>query len=258
MNEAGDDVSNSSEELLKTRFGGATVAENIKRASACGRIIAHADGTVELAERSGAVNWLTIDVPNAPPLSCQFLMHFLFHNAYARSAVPYGCRECYKVKVAPRTLRELVAAWQIAKRIECRSKWGVDSYSGDIYAGYFYASGLAPARAIYEVVRKAFDAEAKLGPELPMSIMHRCVQYEAVAACDQSDFSPEMAKLEAYLKCRFRWRRRCVQVPAVLAYWIDAAVRTGDDTYLDFTGGRRLRPKTLADHPQPAGGANPN
>ncbi len=84
----------------------------------------------------------------------------MFHHAYAESAVPNGCSGCYKVKVVLRTLRELVAAWEIGKRTPCKSKWGTDlnnAYSQNIYAGYFYVSGLDGARALFKVVRETID-----------------------------------------------------------------------------------------------------
>ena len=34
-----------------------------------------------------------------------------------------------------------------------------------------------------------------------------------------------------------------------MAHWIDTAFRIGDDTYLDFTNGRRLKPKMVSYDP---------
>ena len=244
-------VTKTPEELLSLRFGGATVAENLKQAIESGQIIEHADGTLELRRIPNLHHW--IDVPYGPQLGCQFSKHFAFPSVYARSAVPYGCRECYKVKVAPRTLRELVAAWQIAKRIACRSKWGIDfdnRYSEDFYAGYFYASGLEAARTIYKVVRQAFDSDPKLGAGLPMRIKRGCSVYEAaLGPSDRYEFTPEMKELEDYLKSRFRKREREKRLHGVLVEWIDCAFRRGDQTYLDFTGGKRLRPASMSYDP---------
>src|ERR1700748_1575686 len=94
------------EELLQMRFGGATVAENIKRTVESGELITNEDGTLELppSPNNQAVNWMY--VANGPSLGCDFLFEMVFRKVYKKTAVPYGCRECYKVKVAPRTLRE--------------------------------------------------------------------------------------------------------------------------------------------------------
>ncbi len=206
-----------------------------------------ADNSSELADyQPNGRNWVIVF--NGPPLECRFLMQLMFKIAYGRSAAPHGCSACYKVKVAPGSLRELVAAWRIAKRVECTSKWGIDffnPYSQDVYAGYFYTSGLDAARRLLKVVREAFDADPNLGPGIPITIKRGCSEYEiALGPLDRFDFKPEMAEVEDYLKSRFRWPQRAGRGDAVLAHWIDVAFRMGDDTYLDFTDGKRLRPRT--------------
>lgn len=243
----------SSDELLDLRFGGATIAENLSRAVASGELIENNDGTLSPrpVPDNERVNWMYVH--SKTPMGCRFLMDFLFKGAYAKSAVPYGCRACYKVKVIPRTLRELAATWQIARGIECNSKWGIDLYnphSQNLYAGYFYASGLDGARVISKVAREAFASDARIGSEIPMTIKRGCSEYEAaLGRSDRYEFTPEMAELESYLKSRFREGKRSDRLNAALAFWIDLAFRIGDDTYLDFTGGKRLRPAMLAYDP---------
>jgi hypothetical protein len=64
-----------------------------------------------------------------------------------------------------------------------------------------------------------------------------------------------MAEAEAALSALFR---RPVRKPAnyrmlraaAMVTWIDFAYRMGDDTYLDFTGGKRLHPRTIAFPPE--------
>jgi hypothetical protein len=240
------------EELLALRIGATTVDENLRRSIETGRLIEDADGTLQLPNKQKkTANW--VFVHNGPPLDCGFLMDFIFRRAYAEAAVPHGCSACYKVKVVPGTLRELVAAWGIAKRIECRSKWGTDldnSFSQNTYAGYFYVAGLEAARALFKVVRETFAADPKLGPDIAMTIKRGCSEYEAaVGPSDSYAFTPEMAELEAYLKSRFRERKGAHHASMVVAHWIEIAFRIGDDTYLDFTGGKRLRKKTMTYDP---------
>jgi hypothetical protein len=236
------------EQLLALRVGQTSTEENLRRSIASGRLIENADGTLELAgDPKRGVAWMYVN--NGPQLGCGFLMHFMFDHAYAESAVPSGCSACYKVKVVPRTLRELVAAWVVAKDIQCRSKWGIDfnnPYSQNIYAGYFYATGLDGARAVLKIAREAFGQDAKIGPDVAMTIKRGCSEYEAVLGpSDRYAFTPDMAELEAYLKSRFRERKADYQPSLVAAHWIETAFRLGDDTYLDFTGGKRLRDKTM-------------
>jgi hypothetical protein len=163
-------MTRSPDELMAMRFGGATVAENIERSVEAGKLIRHDDGVLELPKSRGGHSWIV--VRHGPPMECRFLVHVAFRSVYARGAVPHGCRDCYKVKVAPRTLRGLVAAWEMGKRIECWSKWGLDFYnpnSQDVYAGYFYTSGLDAARALHKAVREKCDtipSSARTGRDL--------------------------------------------------------------------------------------------
>ena len=242
------------DEKLLFRVGSGTVAENLKRSVEKGLLIENEDGTWSLPPREPSTNWAKVSF--GPRMNCVFLLHFLFGTAYDQSAVPDGCRECYKVKVVPKTLRQLVAAWNIAKRIECQSKWGVDldnRYSQDIYAGYFYTSGLPMARAIFRIARDAFNKDPKLGSDVVVKIKRGCSDYEAVLGpSDQYQFAPELKALEEYLARRFRNNKRnAVKSPPLLPLmnWIDVAFRIGDDTDLDFTGGQPWQPKTVTYDP---------
>lgn len=245
-------MTKSPEQLMAMRFGDASVAENLRRSIAAGAVIENEDGTFRLPDaQSNVDNW--IFVKKGPPLGCDFLKHFLFQQVYAKSAVPQGCSACYKVKVIPRILRELVAAWEIGKRVECRSKWGIDldnPYSQNIYAGYFYVSGLDAARTIFKVVREFIDKDPKLGPGIAMTIKHGCSEYEAeLGPSDRYEFAPELGELESYLKTKFRGNRNTDRGTVALTHWIDVAFRIGDDSYLDFTDGKRLRTKTVTYDP---------
>jgi len=239
------------EELLALKFGDGTVAENIDRALEAGHLVRDQDGGLRLAAPPQS-DRLWTKVRHRPTLDCKFKFSFLFQQVYRKTAVPFGCSACYKVKVAPRSLRELVAAWGVGKGIECYSKWGVDlnnRFSQNVYAGYFYATGLEEARVIHRVAREIIDAHPLLGPEVPMSIKRGCSEYEAaLGPSDQYSFAPELEELEVYLRARFRRSKR-EDRPPPLYHWVDLAFRIGDDTYLDFTQGRRLRPKLLAYDP---------
>jgi len=229
------------------------VRENLQAAIDAGRLIEGEDGKLSLPRGRGTSRW--VFVPNRPYLPCGFLTKIVFEAAYAETAVPHGCSACYKIKVKANTLRELVAAWQVAKSIGCLSKWGVDlenPHSQDVYAGYFYPGDLDAARVLYKVVRAAIDADPKLGPAVKMTIKRGCSQFEAaVGPSDSYSFTPEMAEIEAYLQSRFK--AGVILEPTdfhqELGQWIDLAFRMGDDTYLDFTGGKRLRPATLTYDP---------
>lgn len=175
----------------------------------------------------------------------------MFKQAYAPAAVPITCEFCYKIKLHPRTLRELVAAYEIAVKVQCLSKWGIDinnKYNQSIYAGYYYAKGLDAARGLFPIVRKAVDEHPKLGVDVPVVIKRGCSNFEAaLGPSDKCTFQPEQREIEAYLKSRFRGRKAPDEALTSMLYgrWVPFAYRTGDDTYLDFTGGKPLHPKSL-------------
>lgn len=136
-------LAKSTGELLELKFGGGTVADDVSRAVAAGKLIRYEDGSFGLPS-SRRDNRLWAYVPRGPELVCGLKKTLLFANAYDRSTVPLGCRACFKVIVGPRTLRELVAASHIGQRIECLSKWGTAPRSprtAHIYFGCFYVSG---------------------------------------------------------------------------------------------------------------------
>ena len=161
----------------------AAAADSLARAIQNGAVIENPDGALQLPESdTPSLHW--ISVKHGPALDCEFLMHFMFRHIYAESAVPNGCSACYKVKIVPKTLRQLVAAWEIGKRIPCRSKWGVDldnPLSQGIYAGYFYTEGLGAAEALCRGLRGIIDADPLLGPSITMSIKRGCSEYEAAS-----------------------------------------------------------------------------
>jgi hypothetical protein len=209
----------------------------------------------------GASPWLTVAVRKGPSPNCRFLMDFLFEQAYARSAVPWGCRDCYKVAVAPRTLAQLMALRSSQERgTGVTAKCGVEvdrEITQNLYAGFYYCDGLEQARSVYRRVRNAVDGDPALGPAVPMRIKRGCTEYEM--HCGPSDrwaFDPAQAEVEASLKPRFKPPPPATQPPlqaklSTLGRWLQTAYRIGDDSYLQFTGGRRLYPATVSYDPMP-------
>ena len=236
---------------LEISVGGVPISDRLEKAIADRKVIQHEDGTYEIAAER-APDYDFVRVRSNP--DCHFLKGFIFRQAFGEAAIPAGCLACYKVKVAPRTLRELVAAWQVAQKFDCSSKWGVDLYnklSQDIYAGYFYLPSLDAARALYKLVRAEFDCNPKLGSGVPMRIKRGCSEYEEqIGPSDQWQTTPEMVEFEAYLRERFRNKpKQRVPPSVVIGRWVDLAFRIGDDTYTDFTGGKRLHKKSVTYEP---------
>lgn len=247
------------DEWQQRRYGQQTIGENLRDALARGALTADADGTWRLTDEGGARHYLQVQAPRY--LGCDYLNHFLFDKVYARTAVPYGCRHCYKLKIVPRTLRELVALRDILETLAYQSKCGVDFYnphSQDFYAGFLYLEGLDEARAAYGHLRGLIDADARLGPAVGLRIKRGCTNYEvACGPADRYEFPAELAEIEALLRPRFRSGAATAHGAAyrirraeAMIGWIDFAYRIKDDTYLEFTGGRPWYPPAVSFPPE--------
>jgi len=244
-------------DLLKRTFGGASVGDNLRAALARGVLTQQADGRLAFPKGSGSKQgtWLFLSPIPDPRPSCRFLFNFLFEVVYAKAAIPMACRDCYKVKVCPTDFKGLLALRRLSRDIPCNSKCGPELthyYSQDLYGGFFYCHGLDQARAIHRQVREALDRDQALGPGVAMRIKRGCTAYEI--HCGPSDrwtFDPAQEELEARLLERFALPRK--DKPAeeyvTLMQWVEAAHSIGDDSYLEFTKGRRLYPATVSYEP---------
>jgi hypothetical protein len=238
-------------EILAFKIGDTTLGENLSRAIEEGAVRCNADGSLEVTER-GTGAYLSIRPPSSLNRECKFLNPFMFQKVYASAAVPARCEDCYKIKARLRTLRELVAGYDIAKSVPYRSKWGLDinnRHSQDLYAGYIYLSGLEAARALFPRMREMMDAHPKLGPDVPLVIKRGCSNFEAaLGPSDKYTFRPEQREIETYFRSRFKPIEHPNEtLPSILyGKWIPFAYQIGDDTYLDFTNGKPLYPKSLS------------
>ena len=229
-----------------------TVAESISEAVAAGALRAQGDGT-----------WLRPNVDPTPSdwvkesrdasRKCRFYMGVMFNHVYRKRHVPAGCATCFKVKVVPRSLRELVALRDVGHALPFTYKCGLDApvhHTSGIYGGYFYLHGLDAARAAYRLVRNAVDDHPKLGSAVSVFIKRGCTEYELhCGPSDKFTFDPAQQEVEAALLSRIRFeappandRKRVMET---MTHWIKTAYRFGDDTYRDFTAGRSLYPATV-------------
>jgi hypothetical protein len=239
--------------LLALRIGRKTVAENLQFAVNSGALLRNEDGSYELPPAQLSIShWQK--TKSELHFRCKFLNEFLYQCAYAQSAVPFGCKECYKVVVIPKTLRQLMALLQLQEEMECASKCGVDvdrPESQNLYVGYFYCIGLDRARDVYQIVREQLNNEPILGTDIPMSIKRGCTNFELrLGPSDKYEFRDELPELEAYLESIYKRPSRANsdskrQKQMTIMNWIQVAYRVGDDTYLELTRGRRLYPKMV-------------
>ena len=233
--------------LDETRLGRGSVRENLARSIAAGQLTQRPDTSLTLSLGKNSTPYLYNPLPRHR--DCLFLDHFLFRLAYDRRCVPDGCRACYKVRVEPRTLVELVAVRELLEQLPYSGKCGIDllnPYSRSAYGGYLYCDGLSGAREAARVLRARINDQTTLGSGLKITIKRGCSHMEA--ACGPSDrwtFREELAGVEEQLRLRFQPELPSfipypLRRAAAMAEWLQIAYMIGDDTYLTFTNGRRL------------------
>ncbi len=241
-----------SQSILDRVVGGAPIAANLAKAVAAGAILAHEDGSWSLNTPPLAPeNWRF--GAQKPPFPCFKLMGFLFRAAYGRGAVPHGCRTCFKVQMRPRNLRELHASYEIAQSLPYAFKSGVGlgaRYQSGPYGTLFYLESLDHARQAHADIAGKLAQAAPAMRDMPLVIKRGCTEYEIF--CGPSDkfaFAEDLPEIEVALLARLRPVARELRASAppqaVFMRWIQAAYQIGDETYMDFTGGKRLYPQTV-------------
>jgi hypothetical protein len=240
---------------LQVEVGGRTVGERLDAAIARGEVLRDAAGRLSLPTATapgddvGRKGGFIGRRGETDPF-CGFLNGFLFAQAYGEAAVPFGCRRCFKIKVATRSLRALMAMKAIAEATRFTTKSGADvdnPANPHVYGTYLYFDGLDQAREAWRELRAAIDAHPALGPEVVATIKRGCSNYER--KCGPSDryaFDPRLEAAEASLAERFVDDRppRGASKAAVHALrmlrLVQTAYRIGDETYADFTDGKPL------------------
>ena len=247
--------------------GGRSVGATLDRAIEGGAVIRREDGSLSLARVAGAPGEFTIYSGYINKLGafrrpCDFLNDFLFEQVYAGAAVPFGCRECYKIKVASGSLRQLMAVKDIAETSGHTTKSGaeVDTPTNQqLYGTYLYFIGLDQARQAFKGIRDGIDRHEQLGPAVKMTIKRGCSNYERnCGPSDQYAFDPRLEAVEAYLHQRFaserpprRMKKKMLDALRLLRM-VEIAYRIGDETYKDFTDGKPVYPELVnyaADEP---------
>lgn len=243
----------SESEVFDQTVAGRTIGASWAAAEAAGHLIAIGQErrwSVPPTRRPSA--WIKVIRDRKRP--CKFQM-VMFEHVYQRQRVPAGCEMCFKVKVVPRTLRQLMAVHETGGQLPYTYKCGLDApahATSGIYGAYFFLDGLPAAREACARVRKAVNAHPKLGPEVPVFIKRGCTEFEIhCGPSDQYTFTDETRQIEAQLlplvhdHDHLEGPESKVHLQQTLLHWIQTAYRLGDQTYLDFTGGRPLYPPVV-------------
>ncbi|MFN3075570.1 MAG: hypothetical protein ABT940_01575 [Alphaproteobacteria bacterium] len=234
--------------------GRGTVVQNLERAVVEDHLLRREDGgwAVKGASWDGPHPWIVGKVPW--PLPCRKLRQFLFTCAYDRARVPWACRNCHKVRIQPRTMRELVAVQEWIGTLSLPFKCGVElgrRGCPGAYGATLYIDGAEQAEAVRRGLVEGAAARPRIGSDLPVWVRRGCAVFEAhCGPIDQYEFDPLQAEIEPALLERVTVlpppRGRPPRAATYL-YWLHTAHRVGDRTCRDFTGGQRMWPPSPAD-----------
>ena len=236
------------------KIAGRAISERIAEGVADGRIVQDCDGRYRLSIDADEPALLSSDTPTlstagAFSAPCHFLNHFLFTVVYGEAQVPFGCRACYKIWISPLTLRALFALKELLDGTPYSSKIKVEALnplSPNVYLALIYGGDLPETRTAFGVLRRAIDAEPRLGEDVAMEIRRGCQNYERLCGpSDRYSFDPGLELVEAELLARFvdapasTYSKRQRDAAARLRM-IQIAHQLGDESYKDFTGGKSL------------------
>lgn len=241
-------------DVLSLKLGESTIGDNLLIARERGDIIQHEDGTWSLLKSPLSMNnWVFGTKP--PPFPCGKLMGFLFNQAYNKSTVPAGCRDCYKVQVRPVTLDQLMATQHLAHALPYAYKAGASlnlRYQEGPYRTLFYLDGLAQAHEAYQQVRERVDDTPGLGRNVEVIIKRGCTTYENhCGPSDRFTFRDDLQAVENALLMHLRPIQSSAPQPVatILLNWVQIAYQVGDDSYRNFTQGRLLYPSPVTYNP---------
>ena len=206
--------------LLGAQVGGRSVGEALDAAIEAGAVVLHHSGKLHLpaalrrpeGPQDGVAFFQLFRHQGDFRQPCNFLNNFLFEAVYDKAAVPFGCRDCYKVKVTTTSLRQARAIGRLAATVSQTSKTGAEQgarETGLRFGTYFYNLGLDRARALHADLRARIDRDPALGPAVAMLIKRGCSNYEA--HCGPSDryvFDPALEQAEHRLRSLFALKRK--------------------------------------------------
>jgi hypothetical protein len=206
--------------LLTAKVGGRSIGEALDSAIEAGAVLLHHSGKVYRPaalsppdeSHEGAAFFQLFRHQGDFRQPCNFLNNFLFDEIYNKATVPFGCRDCYKVKVTTTSFRQTRAIGRLAKTVSQTSKTGAEQATpatGLQFNTYFFNLGLDRARSLHADLRARIDQDPDLGPAVTMLIKRGCSNYEA--HCGPSDryvFDPALEQAEHRLSSLFARKRK--------------------------------------------------
>lgn len=224
-----------------------------------GYVLRVEDGKFVPKSRSIAHNAPWVYVKSAELARCD-VYHRVFFDILGH--VPTYCRNCWKVVVKPKILRDLFNLYEIERQMGVPCKCGTEhrKTTTSLYGGYFYCRSREEGMERYAEVRKKVDKY--LSPGTPVILKRYCTEYEigpgSKGPSDQMpDTTPEEKEMEEFIidkfpRVGFGTPQPDFLTASVMQGWIHYAYQyhkaTGDETFKEFTNGENLFPPYVTYH----------
>lgn len=155
------------------------------------------------------------------------------------------CLGCWKVVARPKTLAELIMAFDIMEELGLHSKAGIEERSwvqatGQLYGCYFYCTSKEQGIEVANKVHTAFSSEL---PKIEIYLKQYCTEFELKFGPGSKYQRPPLAdQLEPMIMDMFETEKTRACHPwyvraHVLLKWLRFAADHGDETFKLFTNG---------------------
>lgn len=221
-----------------------------------GRLVLELDGRITERQRIDFErSWITAVEEKERNCSRWLTIYFSIYQI-----IPLGCRNCWKVAFHPKTLADAFETLKIQREMGISSKTGLErrgqTGAEGGYSSFWYTpldEGLSKGRWIFDEVEKVL--EKRLGYSDGLILKRGCTEIENFFSNILGDSRNWDKKANAFnaterlLDSIFDIPERYLGIlpkiceDRIRKGWIEWAFEHGDESYLEFTGGRKLIPE---------------
>lgn len=167
---------------------------------------------------------------------------------YYTKLIPRKCQECWKVVARPRTVRELFQLSELQKTSNRSCKAGIEKRStvhGN-YGAYWYNDTIQEGEECRRYVKSLVS---QISPDISVFLKRGCTEFEhKYGKSNDWGVSVEDAEIEKLITDNIVIENNgFVGQPGYLKdhvrrKWVEFAYERGDETYLEYTGGKPIYP----------------
>lgn len=188
-------------------------------------------------------SWINVRI--AEDRNC-FLWHIVYFQVYR--IISRNCFHCWKITTSPKTLKDLLAIYDLQQKMGLPSKCGIErrpfAQHKAVYNAFWYApmkGGLEEARNLHKNI--SLKVKDVLGVQTPVILKRGCTEMEnAAGPSNLWEYTERQRMFEDLLEAtwdlpRFPYEEPSCLVPATMKKWIFHAIEHQDPTAKDYYKG---------------------